>query len=49
MPPKDERTPAKFDAFVKAEIARWSPILKACSRGTAGGSVHAVLGPEALR
>jgi tripartite-type tricarboxylate transporter receptor subunit TctC len=29
VPAKDERTPAKFDAFVKAEIARWSPILKA--------------------
>ena len=29
IPPKDERGPAKFDAFVKAEIARWSPILKA--------------------
>lgn len=29
IPPKDERTPARFDAFVKAEIARWSPILKA--------------------
>ena len=31
VPAKDERTPAKFDAFVKAEIARWSPILKASS------------------
>jgi tripartite-type tricarboxylate transporter receptor subunit TctC len=29
VPGKDERGPAKFDAFVKAEIARWSPILKA--------------------
>ena len=29
VPAKDERNPAKFDAFVKAEIARWSPILKA--------------------
>jgi len=28
-PTKDERTPASFDSFVKAEIARWSPILKA--------------------
>jgi tripartite-type tricarboxylate transporter receptor subunit TctC len=28
LPSKSERTPAKFDAFVKAEIARWSPILK---------------------
>jgi tripartite-type tricarboxylate transporter receptor subunit TctC len=26
--PKSERTPAKFAAFVKAEIDRWSPILK---------------------
>jgi tripartite-type tricarboxylate transporter receptor subunit TctC len=31
VPAKGERTPAKFDAFVKAEIARWSPILKAAS------------------
>jgi tripartite-type tricarboxylate transporter receptor subunit TctC len=29
IPPKDERSPARFDSFVKAEIARWSPILKA--------------------
>src|SRR5262249_17279942 len=29
LPTKDERTPAKFESFVKAEIARWSPILKA--------------------
>jgi tripartite-type tricarboxylate transporter receptor subunit TctC len=29
IPAKDERSPAKFDAYVKAEIARWSPILKA--------------------
>ena len=32
-PAKDERTPAKFDAFVKGEIARWSPILKAANVG----------------
>jgi tripartite-type tricarboxylate transporter receptor subunit TctC len=31
LPTKDERTPAKFDAFVQAEIARWSPILKAAN------------------
>src|SRR6266511_3195337 len=31
LPAKDERTPAKFDSFVKAEIARWSPILKAAN------------------
>jgi tripartite-type tricarboxylate transporter receptor subunit TctC len=31
IPAKDERTPAKFDAFVRAEIARWSPILKAAA------------------
>jgi tripartite-type tricarboxylate transporter receptor subunit TctC len=31
IPPKAERTPAKFSAFVKAEIARWSPILKSAS------------------
>jgi tripartite-type tricarboxylate transporter receptor subunit TctC len=29
VPAKDERSPGRFDAFVKAEIARWSPILKA--------------------
>jgi tripartite-type tricarboxylate transporter receptor subunit TctC len=31
LPSKDERTPAKFSGFVKAEIARWSPILKAAN------------------
>src|SRR5262249_24693779 len=31
IPGKDERTPAKFSRFVKAEIARWSPILKAAT------------------
>jgi tripartite-type tricarboxylate transporter receptor subunit TctC len=30
-PKKEERTPAKFESFVKAEIARWSPILRAAS------------------
>ncbi len=29
LPAKHERTPAKFESFVKAEIGRWSPILKA--------------------
>ena len=33
IPPKDERTPATFDRFVRSEIARWSPILAAA--GTA--------------
>jgi tripartite-type tricarboxylate transporter receptor subunit TctC len=33
IPSKEERTPVKFDSFVKAEIARWSPILKAASIG----------------
>jgi tripartite-type tricarboxylate transporter receptor subunit TctC len=31
LPAKDERTPAKFASFVKAEIARRSPILKAAN------------------
>jgi tripartite-type tricarboxylate transporter receptor subunit TctC len=31
LPRKDERTPASFNSFVKAEIARWSPILKAAN------------------
>jgi tripartite-type tricarboxylate transporter receptor subunit TctC len=31
IPAKQERNPATFDALVKAEIARWSPILKAAS------------------
>ena len=31
IPGRDERTPAKFDSFVKAEIARWSPILRAAN------------------
>jgi tripartite-type tricarboxylate transporter receptor subunit TctC len=34
IPPKNERTPAKFDRFVQAEIAHWSPVLKAASAGT---------------
>jgi tripartite-type tricarboxylate transporter receptor subunit TctC len=34
IPRKDERTPAKFDGFVKQEIARWSPILKAANTAT---------------
>ena len=33
VPAKGERAPAKFDAFVKAEIARWLPILKAAAPG----------------
>ncbi len=28
IPGKAERTPAAFDAYVKAEIARWAPVLK---------------------
>src|SRR5215469_5198509 len=35
IPPKSERNPAKFSRFVKAEIERWSPILKAASAETA--------------
>jgi tripartite-type tricarboxylate transporter receptor subunit TctC len=31
VPGKAERTPAAFDAYVKAEIARWEPILKAAA------------------
>jgi tripartite-type tricarboxylate transporter receptor subunit TctC len=31
MPSKSERAPGKFSDFVKAEIARWSPILKAAN------------------
>jgi tripartite-type tricarboxylate transporter receptor subunit TctC len=33
-PAKQERTPASFARFVKAEIARWSPMLKAASLAT---------------
>src|SRR5262245_13594430 len=33
IPLKSERTPAKFDRFVKTEIAHWSPILKAANAG----------------
>jgi tripartite-type tricarboxylate transporter receptor subunit TctC len=29
IPSKAERSPAAFDAYVKAEIARWAPVLKA--------------------
>ena len=35
VPVKAERTPAKFDAFVKQEIARWSPILKQANAASA--------------
>jgi tripartite-type tricarboxylate transporter receptor subunit TctC len=28
IPGKAERNPAAFDAYVKAEIGRWAPILK---------------------
>lgn len=31
VPSKQERSPAVFDAFVKSEISRWAPILKATS------------------
>ena len=31
IPAKSERSPAVFDRLVKAEIARWSPILKAAA------------------
>src|SRR5256885_1862279 len=33
LPGKDERTPATFANYLKAEIARWSPLLKAASAG----------------
>jgi tripartite-type tricarboxylate transporter receptor subunit TctC len=33
LPVKSERTPAAFESFVKAEIARWSPILKEANVG----------------
>ena len=33
IPPKSERTPAKFSRLVQEETARWSPILKAASTG----------------
>ena len=29
IPSKTERTPAAFDAYVKSEIVRWAPVLKA--------------------
>ena len=31
VPTKQERSPAVFDSFVKSEIARWAPILKAAN------------------
>ena len=34
IPAKQERTPATFTRLVKAEIARWSPILKGASLTT---------------
>ncbi len=32
IPEKKERSPSAFDAYVKAEAARWAPILKAASQ-----------------
>jgi tripartite-type tricarboxylate transporter receptor subunit TctC len=32
VPAKAERSPAAFDAYVKAEVARWAPVLKASSQ-----------------
>ncbi len=32
IPDKQERSPAAFDGYVKAEVARWAPILKAASQ-----------------
>jgi tripartite-type tricarboxylate transporter receptor subunit TctC len=34
IPAKQERTPASFTRLVKAEIARWSPMLKAANLTT---------------
>jgi putative tricarboxylic transport membrane protein len=34
IPAKQERTPATFTRLVKAEIVRWSPILKGASLTT---------------
>jgi tripartite-type tricarboxylate transporter receptor subunit TctC len=34
IPPKSERTPAKFDYFVNAEILRWSSVLSAALTST---------------
>ncbi len=34
IPRKDERTPAKFESYVQAQIAHWSPILKAAAAKT---------------
>ncbi|MBX9775448.1 MAG: tripartite tricarboxylate transporter substrate binding protein BugD [Xanthobacteraceae bacterium] len=31
IPARDERTPAKFESYVTAQIAHWSPILKAAA------------------
>jgi tripartite-type tricarboxylate transporter receptor subunit TctC len=31
IPERRERSPAAFDAYVKAEIARWAPVLKAAA------------------
>jgi tripartite-type tricarboxylate transporter receptor subunit TctC len=31
IPGKAERSPAAFEAYVKAEMARWEPVLKAAA------------------
>jgi tripartite-type tricarboxylate transporter receptor subunit TctC len=33
VPPKDERSPAIFDRFVREQITRWSPVLAAAGSG----------------
>ena len=33
VPPKNERSPAIFDRFVREQIARWSPVLAAAGTG----------------
>jgi tripartite-type tricarboxylate transporter receptor subunit TctC len=35
VPPKSERSPGFFEAYVRTEIARWHPILKAATATTA--------------
>ena len=45
VPVKAERTPAKFDAFVKQEIARWAPILKQANAASAEAAPAAAPAP----
>src|SRR4029078_4593929 len=46
IPGKAERTPAAFDTYVKAEIARWAPALKAAAEPGKYAAISPVIRAE---